>query len=309
MRITRSPAERYIKFLILRARMDNFSIRRELERRRLVPVGSRFLDELRDRLRPPEPFHPWQLDHQASQSFLEREGIETLFRRAPVAGDALRIAEQPRLQEVVEVLLLAGASPEMVAAGLEARTGAHVTAGVVAAYRSLCFDLSLFDRSEVRHLMRRRLGRNVDPDIVRSDARATAASLPVGAVNGVLASLRMGALPRHIDYRRLAESARGVLAARVLEAAVGGTRKDATAALHFAGALRVVHELVEGTADPNGAVLEAVQHMQIVSDTSRLPTVRELSGGRHTVDLLPLGPEAETADASQDCNTLAIPEA
>jgi len=303
MRVTRSPAQRFITYLLVHPRkLDNRAVRRELERRRLVPLASRLLDGQRERLAPPDPFHPWQLDHQASRSFLEREGIEALFRRDPVAGDALRITEQPRLQEGGEVLLLAGASPEMVAAGLEARTGACVTAGVVAAYRSLCFDLSRFDRSEVRHLMRRRLGRNVDPDIVRSDARATAASLPVGAVNGVLASLRMGALPRHIDYRKLAESARGILAARVLEAAVGGTRKDAAAALQFAGALRVVHELVESTVDPNGAVLDAFQQMQLVADTSRLPTIAELCGSNHTVDLQPsVEPEGD------DFNSVASP--
>ena len=126
--------------------------------------------------------------------------------------------------------------------------------------------------------------------------------LPVGAVNGVLASLRMGALPRHIDYRRLAESARGILAARVVEAAVGGTRKDAAAALQFAGALRVVHELVESTVDPNGAVLDAFQQMQLVADTSRLPTIAELCGSNHTVDLQPsVEPEGD------DFNSVASP--
>lgn len=298
MRLRSSPAQKFIVARLLRGR-DKAAIRAELDRRGLVGLSGRQLDRLRHELVPPEPFLPHVSDHDPSRRFLQQVGVEAFFRHDPAVKEALVITERPRLQELVETMLLAGAEPDMIARGVELRLDMSLSPGAVEAYRTFLFDIEQLDATEVRWLMTKRLrsGGKLDPDLVRHDARATAALLPNGQAAGLLAQLRLGLLPRDIDHRRLLGQARGVLAARILERAVGGSARDAQAAAQFAAALKTVDTIVEQSIDPNENVLDMVRHLELVSDRQPLPTVTQLCGSNRTLDLQPLGgPASDDGD-------------
>lgn len=294
MRLRSSPARRFIIARLLRGR-DNAAIRDELDRRRLVGLSGRQLDRLRRELVPPDPFLPHVPDHEPSTRLLQQVGVEAFFRREPAVNEALLITDHPRVQELVETMLLAGAGPNVIARGVEARCDAEVSAAGIMAYSSYLFDLEQLDATETRWLVTRRLRRGgaVDPDLVRHDARMAAVLMPSSYGAMVLAQLRLGGLPKAVDHRKLLEQARSVLSARLLERAVGGSAKDAQAVSQLASALNVVDNIIARSADPNEGVMEIVQHVQLVSDRTRLPSARELCGDRRTVDMQPLGGRAD----------------
>ncbi len=284
MVISRSPAQKHIIALVLRG-LDNRAVRDDLRRRRLVPLTGRQLDRLRREFVPPEPFLPHTTDHAPSVAFLQRLGIEPLFRRSPHVRHALAMTERPRVQEAVETAILMGAPPAMAAAGIARRFGMTVTTEAVDAYREFLFDTSVLDSTELRWVVGKR--RKLDPSLLAQDARYVAATLPSSFVSVVLAQLRQGALPRDIDHVRVLRQARGVLACRVAEAALQGGKTAAQSAAQFAGALRAIDDIINNSLDPNVSVVDELQQLQIVQDHTRVPTIAELTGGNVTVDLAP----------------------
>ena len=72
-------------------------------------LGDWYLDKLRSRLHPPVPFFPGNKRHLASQRFLVGERLTAFFHEIKSFRRACELVERPRLRELAEVMLLAGA--------------------------------------------------------------------------------------------------------------------------------------------------------------------------------------------------------
>src|SRR5258706_11783590 len=108
----RSPAEFFIKYLLVHPRRYTVEdIQRLLDKVDLPFVSVAYVEGLRERLAPPDPFRPWERLHSSSQRFLSRERLQRLFFRDKAMDRAQRILETPRAKEFAETMLLTRAPP------------------------------------------------------------------------------------------------------------------------------------------------------------------------------------------------------
>lgn len=286
MQLRRIPAQRFLVFLLLGPdKLDDDAVLDELDRLGLIRPTRRELARTRRELAPPRGFDPSR-PNQAALMFLQKLGISGLFWPTPAVKEAFGICRNARLQEYVEVLLLNGASPSMVVEGVAARMQHQVSEDGVVLYSKLFFDIADMDSADVRQLMLRRLRQHGGGD-PSQDARCSAAAMPRSYCGALLSQLRSGALPRAIDHVRLLETARGVLAARVVEAAVRGSHRDAQSAGQFASALKTLHELLESSRDPHAGIVRAVGRVKLIASDQQMPFIDDVTGGNHSTDLQP----------------------
>lgn len=291
--VRRTPAERYIAFLVLHPdRLDNNAIRAAVERRGLLWCSRKHVDGLRALCKPPRLFRPLDPKHRASRRFLEERGVFELFHPSPEVTAALGLTEQPRVQEQVESMIALRAPDDVVATALRSRFKLDTSADVIRAYRVYCFDPDLLDASELRLLLRRRLARaGHTGETARMDARLVASELPTSRAAVVLAQLRTGVLPRDLDLGPILQQASAVLACRIAEAAMRGGPGDAQAAAQLATAMRTVLDAAQNACRPEDRLLSTIATIQLEREDKTIPTLKELAGPWHTTDLCPREPE------------------
>ena len=161
--LTKSPAERYIKYLILRyPGMNTEALMDQLDEQGLEPLGPEYLVRVRNLLNPPQPFRP-RSGHQPSLVYLGSLGIAELYNKTSDSEMALEILASGRGKEHVETMVIAGMPVDMLARSLGHHGFPGVSARTVELYISWFWDVVTLSSMQKRMLGE--IGKNA---IVRS---------------------------------------------------------------------------------------------------------------------------------------------
>jgi hypothetical protein len=152
--------------------------------------------------------------------------------------------------------------------------------------------------------MRRACRSAVDEDerrvalrVARSDARVLAASLPRSPVSWYLALGALGHAPAAVRVDKLLEQLRSHAALRAVESVMRGAPGDEARAAAFVNILRGAHELHQQVVPANAALRDSLASIRLITDQTSVPSIHDISGGRHTADPHGAPEAAEVAGA------------
>lgn len=309
--IRKSPAEAYIKYLLLSP--EKYSNKRVLEicrEHQIDSLGKWYLDKLRNKLRQPLPFRPYDEDDGPSQRFLMLEGLHRLFHPDESGALAFQMLERPRVKEFIEAMTLVGAPPHAIAHGLYKMHSFSCKAKDVLRFCQFFWDLSLLDSTETRALieMRRTQAERSEESEVNgqasavkhafwNDPRRIAADLPASPVTALISQMKMGLMPNKLDLARVLNLSMQVMSMRILEAAITNGPKDSMKAADYANAMRQTRETLEGIVKPDEELQKQLRAISLRTDTYAPPLLQALSAGHHTAELTPMG---ETTDGTDN---------
>ncbi len=101
--IRRSPAEVYLKYLILHPkRFQDSGILEACEYAQLDGVNARYISRLRGQLPVPKDFAPFDKNHWPSQSFLIKQGLHSIFFPDSHGKKAFELLKLARIKEFIE---------------------------------------------------------------------------------------------------------------------------------------------------------------------------------------------------------------
>lgn len=303
--IRRSPAEYYIKYLLLRPEnYDDEDIIEVLAEHQLDYPGGDYLDRLRKRLVKPETFYPLNEEHQASYRVLVRERVHTMFFMDPRTRGALALLNSPKDKEVIEAMTIVQDPPALVAHRL-AGMGTTTNVGAVKRYLHYFWNVDLVDHAELRALLDIRTqrvslnkddkeSRMVESSLQRArwnDSRNIAIASPSPEMASMRLQLRHGIMPNKMQLAKMIESGIAVCAVALNEEGLKGTvsRDNAQNMRDYAVALRNLKELQLLIGDPGGDLAKDLQRLALDTDGTELPHVDELNGP----PIIPKLPEAQ----------------
>jgi hypothetical protein len=295
----RSPAENYIKYLLVHPdKYSNEVIEKTLGEFGIYFLGKEYLEKLRGRLVTPEVFRPLDMTHPASLRFLIREGIRTLFHPTQATKTALRILSTPRAKEFTEAMLLSHAPPAAIAARMPAF---RATTEAVEEYKKHFWNIEALTATQMRMLLSMELDQNVgesDPAVTRDmkralknasyrDPRKLAADLPYTPLTAVMSQMRMGVMPNRLELSEIMKGAQAMASLRLYEAILYGGPKDSMVALNFSTVVKHMTEALETVVKPDENLRKDLQAIALRTDAAPVPSIHQLSGGNHTVDMQP----------------------
>lgn len=313
--IRRSPCEYYLKYLLSHPRgYDNVYVVQLCKKLGLDYLGNWYLDSLRDSLRPPTPFYPQDPAHARSMQFVSQHMLRGAYQNDDEMVAAYRVLRQERVRELVEVLVTSGADDQTVAYALRVRHSYTVTPQALARYRHYFWNIQLLGTTELRALLRMRADEALDgpPEVLKQhsaltkvawrDPRVTAADLPQGDVAALIAQVEMGVMPppdRLVDVLVRAQAA---CALRLSQEALAPSKGSAMRLAHYSTALKVVSELLENAVKPEDQLRTELQQIEMKTTSTVVPSIQALTGGDHTVELLPAPTGAEEVVTDDDAD-------
>lgn len=304
--IRRSPSEYYIKYLVVSG-LDNASVKKACDLHGLVWLGDWYLNELRARARPPNPFLPGDQTHTPTRTFLIREMIQLAFYPDDPMKKALKILEKPRLRELVEVMIVSGAPTDATVYALEKRHRFSCSEYALALYRHYFWDIDLLDSNDMRALMRFKYEQVLDspePGVRKqydalkksfhSDPRVVASRLPASPITGMLAQLSVGVMPKGINVVDILGMVRLVSTMRALEASLIGGPVGAEQGPSYMSMAEMASRMLETVVKPEEQLRDELLNIALESSTATVPVVHQLTRGSHTVDIAPPPKTADT---------------
>jgi hypothetical protein len=296
----RSPAEFYIKYLILHP--DKY-LTRDIKERLLDEgldfISEAYIDRLRSKLKPPTPFYPNDRDHAPSFHFLINERINGLFHRELAVRTALEILSLPRAKEFVEAMVLVQVPLPAISAYLTRHLGVFCTTEALELYRHYFWNVNLLDSSQMRVLIQLRIDTLADhvPELqgkqavlkaaYYKDARKIGADLPHSPMAATLAQMRLGIRPGRQELALRMLEARDMAALRATEAVHQDGPGDSQKFLNYANGSRLFEEMLQMVVKPEDQMQEQLRAIALRMDTREVPSIHTLSAGHHTVDLAP----------------------
>ncbi len=311
--IRRSPCELYIKFLLAHPR--SFAV--EEVRDKLREMGLDFPNEiyvgnLQRKMDVPTPFLPLNKAHKASQRFLVKHRLQGFFDPDEASAMAHDLVKNPRAKELIETMMLTE-EPLALTSHFVRQQGARCSVAALKRYTTYYWDLSLVDSVETRALLQMRTsyliyrddGEEVSPqdrlqwDALKrasyKDPRRLATEMPITPMAGLLNRMRMGYMPSNVDLAKLAHATRVVSTVRAYGEAMSGAPNSAASARDFAVVSRVMTDLINEMGSPDLELHKELQQLALQTEDIRPPSIHQLSGGNHTLDLQPVI-EAELVD-------------
>jgi hypothetical protein len=301
--IRRSPAENYLKFLIVHP--DNYadaSIRSLVIMQQLDWLGMPYLTRLRSVCVPPTPFYPEDRQHLRSIRFLRKERLESIFHPDDEMEGAVKILESARAKELVETMLISNSHPAWVCTALRRQVAMDVVEGAIVRYKHYYFNVDLVDSSELKALMAMRLSSEESTDVdeqktaaalvsvLRNDSRRIASMAATPLTANITNMLRMGLLPSSVDIARLAEATRTAAISGGLDMAIRGLP---TQGRDFALMAKMMTEILESIGDPANDLQEGLARLSIETENQDIPNLKQLSAGSHTLNIQPIDVPAE----------------
>ncbi len=299
--IRRTPCEYYLKYLLLHP--DDYSledIQLTLREHQLDYPGDVPVKRLRDRIRRPAVFRPYDKRHSDTFKFLVSEGVYHLFHPDEHMRVAVSLLKRPRAKEVLEAMTLSCDPTKFVLYRLN-NMGFNVGVKDFERYCFYFWNLNLVDRAEVAALIQLRVdSMAVDGDDMLStlrykamkrasynDPRVAAINSPVSPFTGMMTQMRLGYSVGRLDIATLLTRARESLVMRTVEASLDRGPMAARQSLDFSGGARNVHELLESLGTPDEDLQRNLMNLMLDTDKAPVPYVHELTGGDHTVDVQP----------------------
>jgi hypothetical protein len=263
-------------------------------------IGDSYMNKLRMQCRPPTPFYPYEHQHHASRNFLIQEGIEDLFDNTKDVQLARSILKAPRAKEFVEAMTLTGAPVRAIALALSRQRAATYTEESIKAFQRYFWNIELLDSTEMRTLLMHRAELpelSQDPEIQAygkafkkasfTDPRRVAANLAHSPFAARLAQMRMGFMPNTEELAKMVEQVRMIAVARAWEAAYLGGPMDAKNALDYSVAAEKMGAILEQIVKPDEELRNQLSAIALKTATPKTPSIKQLSGGNHTIDILP----------------------
>lgn len=300
--IRRSPCEYYTKFLILQSvKYTDPQVKELLLDAQLDYISGTYMKKLREQCQPPEPFFPNNRSHRRSRNFLVSEGVEDLFDNTPDVKTAKLILKTPRAKELVEAMTLTHAPERAIALALSRQRQAVFTENSIKAYQRYFWNIELVDSTEMRALLMHRANTaelSSDPEVQAlakpfrsasyTDPRRVAAQMSHSPLGARLAQMRMGFMPNTDELAKIVEQARLTMLARALEVATTGGLNDAHQALEYSLAAEKMGNVLEQIVRPDEELRTQLSAIALKTNApNKAPSLKQLSGGSHTTDLLP----------------------
>lgn len=298
--IRRSPAEYYLKYLLVRPnKLDDEQIMAMCYQQHLDCPGEEYLERLRVKAPPPNPFYPTDRLHIKSQRFLFREKIQQLFLPDQDMLVTLKLLAHARAKEFVEAMTLSGAPPPLIASALGSHRNFPCSEKSVQYYLHFFWNTELVDSTELRALLQLR----APPDEVlsdkekkvgkvynkafRDDPRVVAASLPNSPLVAMMSQMKMGIMPRNLDLVDAIEAARRMATLRSLEATMMGGAFDSKRALDYSLVAKHMSDMLEMVVRPDEKMREDLASIALRTEEGPVPYIHDLSNGSHTLELSP----------------------
>lgn len=271
--------------------------------------GLGYLVGLRDQLRPPDGFDRRNLKLRRTRDFLIEEGLLAYFENGLEMRKAREIFHRPRAREFVESMLLGGA-PELAIARrlVDFYKMRGITPRSIQFYAHYYFNLELLDSTETRAILTlkmERLYRSTDAEesvqgqalrnAFYNDPRRAAALMPHSPISAAITQLQMGFIPESVDLKKVTEQGEMLAYFRLVEALSSGGRDFDHKALNLATAASILQKLKETKLKPEDELKNQLNSLAVKTAESGLPSVHEVTGGRHTVDMAAL-PESKEPD-------------
>ena len=297
----RSPAEYYIKYLLVHPdKYDTAAIKKRLLREGLDFISEDYIADLRADLRPPSPFYPEDERHTASLKFVIREGIHRLFQRTVETKMALELLRTPRAKEFAETMILVHVPDSAISSFITRTLGVYVNPASLDLYRHYFWNVNLLDSTQMRVLMQLRIDLAAENNplfkgkktLLRAayykDSRKVAADLPFSPTTAMLAQMRLGVKLGKYELATRMLEARDTASIRAVEAAHQDGPGDSQKFLNYITGSRILEELLQMVVKPEDEMREQLQSIALRTETRELPSIHQLSGGKHTVDVTPL---------------------
>lgn len=299
MIIRRSPAERYLKYLLCHGKKyTNDQIIVMCQFAQISSLGFWYLDRLRGELKPPPQFFPHDKNHPLSVRWLLKNGLYTLFHPDQSVMGAMGILKSPRIKEFTEAMILSSAPPAAIAHALTRQKGFACTEQEVARYKFFFWDVDLLDSTEMRALLQFEVDqvashteegiRSQHDSLKRAfytDARRTAADLPFSPLSALLSQMRLGTMPSKLDLAKVLEAGRYIGALRAFESAYNNGPKDSEKYINYTNGVAKITDTLEAIVKPDEDLREQLASIALRNDTAELPFVDDVTQGNHTMDM------------------------
>ena len=147
---------------------------------------------------------------------MKKEGIHELYFPDDATNGALSVLATPKVQEMVEALLIAGANPKTISTAVASRFGVTHAEMVYVADKALFWNVDLLDAVSMRALIDFQAddcARHVSEEVRaqhravrrahRHDPRRLAACLPMGHVCSQTVALKLGVWPAKLNVKNM----------------------------------------------------------------------------------------------------------
>ncbi len=299
--IRRSPCEYYIKYLLIHP--DAYSIddiHQALREQQLDFPGEVSIQRMKNRLRPPPVFRPYDPRHQPTFRFLVQEGVYYLFHPDQHMRAAIYLLGRPRAKEMIEAMSISNDPIDLICHRL-GKIGIQATPLDLKRFFCFFWNMDLVDRTELNALLRMRVETMVadgDDPVSRArhramkaayynDTRMAAVASPVSPFAGVLNQMRYGFRPDRVDIVALLETAKEIATIRTAEELLGRGPNAAQTSRDFSAALQNLHSLTESVGSLDADLQNNVMNLMLDTDGEEVPYIQQLTGGDHTVDVQP----------------------
>lgn len=294
--IRRSPAEYYIKYLMLLPdKLSDEDIARTLRENQLDYPGAPYLRRLRASLKPPIPFRPMVETDLPSYKFLQKHKVHRLFFRDKHVDGALELLAHPKGKEVVESMLLVDEQPFSIVQRLR-RFGIHVTLQMVSYYEHFFMNVKLVDPTEMRALILVRvedmlLQGDDKETIIRykamkqamyNDPRYMAATTTQRELAQMKLQMRHGLMLTRVDYGRLAENIRQAALVAANEAVNSNDPKAAERAKDLAAVAVAMDSMLRDRGGGENEMNKGLSAIALKTDPDKPPSIKSLTDGNFT---------------------------
>ncbi len=298
--IRRSPAERYIEYLLVHPDQYANSVIIELmQLKGLDFLGLAYIERLRLGIQLPSPFKPFEKAHAPSSRFLAMKQLYYLFHPDKAMEEALIILDSPQAKETIETMLITDDPHPLVAHRMRS-LGLRCDVTTVQRYVFFFFNLSYVDTAELHALLELRTSwapelstreedqhRAAKKKAGYRDPRRIAASVPVKRVAAMLNQMRMGFRPSQLDLANLVNAAREAAVIRAVGTIMDGGHNSSQEGRDYIQTANMLTQLLSEIGSPDGALQKELQLLALKTDGEEVVLLSQLSGGEHTVDLQP----------------------
>ncbi len=298
--IRRSPAEMYLKYMLLHPkRFSDAVVLEACEYAQIDALGATYLRRLRSSLQPPTEFYPFDEYHWTSQRYLLEQGLQRIFFPDKRGKKAFELLRKPRAKEFIEAMAMLNAPTSSVARIVTRDKGVPCVAADIDTYLSFFWDLSLVDSTEMRAIIKLRVshsqfsGEDIEAQMEAlqstywGDARKIAADLPSSPWSAMIAQMRMGLMPEHVDLSHATKGVINVLVAKIMESACGSGMRDAERVVAYTTALKALRDVESTLAPPEELLKKQMAALGVRTTDKRIPTMLEVTAGNHTTQMLP----------------------
>lgn len=305
--IPKSPAERYIRYLLLHpSGLTPANVYTRLVQEGLDALSIRYITEVQESLRPPSPFHPYDARHVASRKYLRAEGVYSLFHRTKSTDMAMELLKASRAKEHIESLTLAGVNPAQLVRTVARHCNFPVTVETVVEYLYYFFDIRDLDATHLRALVTLRTDQAVgdgdpaninDPSTRRisealrkaqyKDSRRAAANMPNSAVTAMIVLIQQGYDPPDIELVGVLKRTKQLLVLRGYEEV---TTNGPEMPMRIGGIFTAVESIdrtLERSVDPTAQLRKQIETLRLEHDKKTVPTIQQLTNGNVSRPQLP----------------------